>query len=329
VLLDLHLPDSFGDDTVRRMREAFPRVPIVVFPSGRDAQLPTRALRAGAQDYLGPGETEPDALLGRVQVAIERMKLQDEQRRAQSQIEEAERVQGLGVLGAGASLTFHQLLAGVLDHTEQALVELAATDQVTTAQLHLLEARKAALRAADFATELRDYARVEIASRRSIDLSQLVRNARAQIDAIASPPIQITYQLERPGPSVFGSLLDLRQVLLSLVINATESIRPAAGRIAIHTGVIWADRELLQTGRGAPQFDEGIYAELCVRDSGRGLDARAQSRIFDPLYAATGGCGVGLAAALGAVRRQGGWICAASDADGEGMHYRVLFPIAS
>jgi hypothetical protein len=44
-----------------------------------------------------------------------------------------------------------------------------------------------ALRAADLATELGDYARVETVPRRPIDLSQLVRNARAHVDAIAGP----------------------------------------------------------------------------------------------------------------------------------------------
>jgi signal transduction histidine kinase len=101
---------------------------------------------------------------------------------------------------------------------------------------------------------------------------------------------------------------------------------PRPGQIAIHTGVIWADRELLQSGRSAALLGEGTYAGLCVRDSGRGLDEQARARIFDPLHSAKSSRGVGLAAALGAVRRQGGWICAKADADGEGTRYRVLLP---
>jgi signal transduction histidine kinase len=327
VLLDLQLPDSFGDDTVRRMRDAFPRVPIVVFPSGRDAQLPTRALRAGAQDYLGVGDLEPDALIRRVQVAIERLKLQDEQRRVQSQSEEAERVQGLGVLGAGASLTFHPLLAAVLDHTEQALGELAGTAQVTAAQLHLLEAHKTALRAADFATELLDYARADRAVMRPIDLSVFVLNDRPHLEAIAGPAIELELDLETPGPTVSANPLELRQLLFNLVINAGEAIHPTSGQIRVHTGSLWADAELLASGRGAPDVAEGLFTLLSVSDTGPGLDASSQSRLFDLFHTAKfAGHGLGLASALGVVRRHGGWIGASNDPSGQGARFQVLLP---
>ena len=66
VLLDLHLPDSAGVDTVLRVREAYPREPIVVFSSGGDPGLPIRSLQAGAQDYLGKGEFESEPLFHRL-----------------------------------------------------------------------------------------------------------------------------------------------------------------------------------------------------------------------------------------------------------------------
>jgi len=59
VLLDLHLRDSAGTDTVRRLRDPDASVPIVVFTSAAEGDLPLRALKAGgAQDYLGEGDFE-------------------------------------------------------------------------------------------------------------------------------------------------------------------------------------------------------------------------------------------------------------------------------
>jgi signal transduction histidine kinase len=327
VLLDLHLPDSAGTDTVRRLREAEPIVPIVVFTSAGEGELPLRALKAGAQDYLGKGDFETGPLIHRcLRYAIERTRIVEEKQRLQDQLDEAERMQSLGVLGAGAAFGFTQLIGTILDHTDEALAELSDATAPTSARLHLLEARKSALRAIDLAVQLRDYARADRATMRPIAISEFVLGDRSQLEAIAGLAIQIEFDVETPGPTISANPLELRQLLFNLVINASEAIRPSSGRIKIQTGSLWADPELLATGRGAPEFGEGLYALLAVSDSGRGLDAHAQARVFDPFYTTKyAGRGLGLASALGVVRRHGGWIGAGNDPDG-GARFQVLLP---
>jgi signal transduction histidine kinase len=329
VLLDLHLPDSTGTDTVRRLREADPSVPIVVFTSAGEGDLPVRALKAGAQDYLGKGDFETGPLIHRcLRYAIERVRLLDEKQRLQSQLEEAERTQSLGVLGAGAAFGFNQLIGAILDHTDEALAELADAPQLARAQLHLLEARTAALQAIELAVQLRDYARPDRASTRPLDLSEFVLHERPQLEAIAGAGIELEWDLETPGPSVWANPLDLRQILFNLVINAGEAIRPGSGRVRIATGSIWADRDLLAKSRGASDLAEGPYTFLSVSDSGPGLDAQTLSRIFDPFFTTKFvGRGLGLAATLGIVRRHRGCITAGNDPAG-GARFQVLLPVS-
>ncbi len=64
VLLDLGLPDSDGLDTLVRMREASPRVPIVVLTANDDAALALEAVEEHAQDFLGKRRLD-SAVLGR------------------------------------------------------------------------------------------------------------------------------------------------------------------------------------------------------------------------------------------------------------------------
>jgi signal transduction histidine kinase len=328
VLLDLHLPDSAGSDTVRRLREVDPSIPIVVFTSANDGDLPLRALKAGAQDYLGKGDFETGPLIHRcLRYAIERTRILEEKRRLQHELDEAERMQSLGVLGAGAAFGFNELIGTILDHTDEALGDLPDAPQGTRAKLHLLEVRKAALRAAELAAQLRDYARADRASMRPIDLSEFVTNERAQLEAIAGSRIELEFDLETPGPIVSGNPLELRQLLFNLVINAGEAIRPASGRIRVATGRLWADGELLVSGHGGADVVEGVYALLSVSDSGPGIDEHTQSRIFDPFFTTKFvGRGLGLAAALGVVRRHGGWIGAGNDPSGTGARFQVLLP---
>ena len=78
VLLDLSLPDSRGLDTVSRMHEAAPRIPIVIMTGHDDQRLAAQALEAGAQDYLVKTD-DPERTVGRaVRYAITRMASQIE-----------------------------------------------------------------------------------------------------------------------------------------------------------------------------------------------------------------------------------------------------------
>jgi signal transduction histidine kinase len=328
VLLDLHLPDSAGTETVRRLREADANVPIVVFTSAGEGDLPLRALKAGAQDYLGKGDFDTGPLIHRcLRYAIERTRIVEEKQRLQDQLDEAERMQSLGVLGAGAAFGFNQLIGTILDHTDEAIAGLADAAVPPSTRLHLLEARKAALRGVDLAVQLRDYARADRATMRPIDLTEFVSGERVHLEAITGPAIELELDLETPGPIALANPLELRQLLFNLVINASEAIRPAAGQIRLRTGSVWADAELLAAGRGAPDLAEGLYTLLSISDTGPGIDATAEARLFDPFYTTKfAGRGLGLASALGAVRRHGGWIGAGNDPCGRGARFQVLFP---
>jgi signal transduction histidine kinase len=328
VLLDLSLPDSAGSDTVRRLREADAAVPIVVLTNASDGDLPLRALQEGAQDYLGKIDFEAGPLIHRcLRYAIERARIVDEKQRLQEQLDRVERIQSLGVLAAGAAFGFNQLIGTILDHTDEAIAKLGDAATAAGARLHLLEARKEALRAIDLALQLRDYARADHAAIGPIDVGEFVLGDRSQLEAIAGPAIQLELDLEAPGPKVLANPLELRQLLFNLVINASEAIRPTAGRIRVRTGTLWADAELLASGHGASELGEGHYALLSVSDTGPGIDPTAQARLFDPFYTTKfAGRGLGLASALGVVRRHGGWIGAGNDPSGRGARFQVLLP---
>ncbi len=78
VLVDLLLPDASGLEAVRAVREAEPRVPIVVLTAVEGDDVPLQALQAGAQDYIpksvlvGTGGLVPRTL----RMAIERVRLE-------------------------------------------------------------------------------------------------------------------------------------------------------------------------------------------------------------------------------------------------------------
>lgn len=62
VLLDLHLPDSWGLDTFLKLHTDFPDIPIILLAAVDDENIARRAMEAGAEDYLLKSALEPAVL---------------------------------------------------------------------------------------------------------------------------------------------------------------------------------------------------------------------------------------------------------------------------
>lgn len=101
VLLDLSLPDVQGIDSVTRVRNAAPWMPIVVLTGLEDEGLAFRAVEEGVQDYLVKGKVNGSVLVRALRYAIERKRREEGQRRE----EEAER-----------TAKFREMFMGVLGH---------------------------------------------------------------------------------------------------------------------------------------------------------------------------------------------------------------------
>jgi diguanylate cyclase (GGDEF)-like protein len=77
ILLDLHLPDGRGLDTVGRICSACPQVPVIVLTGLEDDALSLAAVQAGAQDYLVKGQVEGHEITRAIRYAIERKRLEE------------------------------------------------------------------------------------------------------------------------------------------------------------------------------------------------------------------------------------------------------------
>jgi two-component system cell cycle response regulator len=87
VLLDLSLPDSSGFDTIRRMREAFPAMPLVVLTGHDDEDFAIEAMAAGTQDYLFKGATDGPVLQRAIRYAIARKQMEEKLRHSEQRLQ--------------------------------------------------------------------------------------------------------------------------------------------------------------------------------------------------------------------------------------------------
>ncbi|WP_082411586.1 PAS domain-containing response regulator [Methylogaea oryzae] len=81
-LLDLSLPDAFGDETFRRLNRQAPNLPIIALTGLDDETLATELAQAGAQDYLVKGHLDAGILHRAIRYAIERKRAEEKLRLA-------------------------------------------------------------------------------------------------------------------------------------------------------------------------------------------------------------------------------------------------------
>ena len=123
-----------------------------------------------------------------------------------------------------------------------------------------------------------------------------------------------------------ADLTQIRQIILNLVINASDAIGDRSGVVAVSTGVMDCDRAYLRETWLDEKLPDGQYVFLEVADTGCGIDPMTIKRIFEPFFSTKfTGRGLGMAAVLGIVRGHKGAIKVYSEI-GKGTTFKLLLP---
>jgi CheY-like chemotaxis protein len=136
--------------------------------------------------------------------------------------------------------------------------------------------------------------------------------------------IAIVPRLHPEPGNVMADPSQLGQVLMNLVINARDAT-PRDGQILIETDKREIGCGTASQSKGRP----GRYCVLSVADTGVGMSAEVQQRIFEPFYTTKNvgaGTGLGLSTAYGIVRHAGGWIDVQSSR-GVGSRFEIWLPL--
>ena len=146
------------------------------------------------------------------------------------------------------------------------------------------------------------------------------------LEVSISRKCEIRYTFDKGLPAVEADVTQLRQVIMNVVINASEAIGDQGGVIALGVSAHHRDRAFLSECYLGETLPEGIYVSLDVADTGCGMTEDVKMKLFDPFFSTKfTGRGLGLAAALGIVRGHKGAIRVVS-APGRGTTFTILFP---
>ena len=246
-----------------------------------------------------------------------------ERKKMQEELVRTQKLESLGVLAGGIAHDFNNILMAVIGNAELAMMRLNKESPVIE---NLIRIERAAAKAADLAKQMLAYSGKGKFVVEQIGLNLLLEEMLQMLEVSIPKKVLLRLNLASNLPSVEVDATQLRQVVMNLVINASEAIGDKSGVIAITTGCMDCDKSYLKDIWLIENITEGLYVYLEVADSGCGMNKDTIEKIFEPFFSTKfTGRGLGMAAVMGIIRGHKGAIKVYSE-PGKGSTFKILLP---
>ncbi len=242
----------------------------------------------------------------------------------EAQYLQAQKMEAVGRLAAGVAHDFNNLLSVILSYSAWIARELEPGHPLHS---DIMEIEAAGRRAAALTNQLLAFSRQQVLQPRVFDLSTTVAGLEDMLRRLLGADIELGIVTSGGDCSVRADPGQIEQVVMNLVVNARDAMVDG-GNLTLMTGHLDVTPG---DGRATGSVLPGAYVELSVRDTGEGMTAATQARIYEPFFTTKAigkGTGLGLATVFGIVKQSEGHI-AVESAPGKGTTFRVLFPAAN
>jgi hemerythrin-like metal-binding protein/PAS domain S-box-containing protein len=244
-----------------------------------------------------------------------------EQKLAEQTLRRSQKMDAIGQLTGGIAHDFNNILGIILGNVS--LLHPLISDN-KNAQKRVAAIEKSAQRAADLTKQLLGFSRQQAAQVVTTDINKLIEDMRTLVARSATPEVTIEYHYSDDLWLTELDPGDFEDALMNLLINARDAM-VGGGKIVVETNNIKLDAAYCnQTDDLTP----GDYIQLIVSDTGEGISAEDQERIFEPFFSTKPrgkGTGLGLAMVFGFVKRTKGHINLYSE-QGAGTTFRLYLP---
>lgn len=244
-----------------------------------------------------------------------------ERRHLEEQLRQAQKMEAVGQLAGGVAHDFNNILAVIMSYSDLMLGELGP-DAPMSADLR--EVTAAAARAAGLTRQLLAFGRRQVLQPHVVQLNALITNLKNMLRRLLPENIELMTRLDTALGYVYADAGQIEQVLVNLVVNARDAISHA-GDIAIETTNVELDAGYARDHAGTPP---GAYVVVSVSDTGSGMTADIQERIFEPFFSTKErdrGTGLGLSTVYGIIKQSGGYVWCYSE-PGKGTTFKIYLP---
>jgi PAS domain S-box-containing protein len=264
----------------------------------------------------------PTKACGMLRNITERKRAEQEKKRLEQQLLQAQKMEAIGNLAGGVAHDFNNILGVIMGFTQLTIDD---TPENSTIRHDLEKVMAAADRAKEVIKQILTFSRKNEMERRPVDIGHILEEALSLLRASLPATIEIRHRIPGESIPVLANSTQIHQVIMNISTNAAFAMREKGGIL----GITLKEVTIAPGDITGKVLNPGTYQQLSISDTGRGMPPDVQKRIFEPYFTTKNsgeGTGMGLAVVHGIVKSHGGYITVYSE-PGKGTTFHVFFPV--
>ena len=243
-------------------------------------------------------------------------------RNLEKHLRDGQKMEALGTLARGVAHDFNNVLSAILGYSELAQTQITSD---VSAKTPLTKLDDSVASAKEIVKNILAFGEASQVPTQLVDLSHVTSDALMLVRPVVPANVRIVESIELGIGPVYANPGQVMQILLNLSNNACQFMSESGGTLTLSL-----KEEILDIARARQlgSVQPGRYAVLEVQDTGPGMDAYTQARMFEPFFTTqpTGkGSGLGLSVVHGVVTSMQGHIEVTSEV-GEGTTFTIYLP---
>ncbi|MEQ1752196.1 MAG: ATP-binding protein, partial [Prosthecobacter sp.] len=244
---------------------------------------------------------------------------------ANSSLLHSQKMKALGTLAAGMAHDFNNMLSVIRMSNKLIARETRGNTEVTEL---VASVESAVLQGKQVVRSMLSYSRAEDDHAPHRPIAVVVQDAAALLSTEFLSGITLKMSLDERAPEVDASNSSIQQILLNLIVNASEAMK-GTGSLTITVRRATAQDTAICV---LPPQRAAEYVEICVADTGPGIPAEIAERIFEPFFTTKNagndrGTGLGLSMVYTIAERDGMGLALRSIV-GQGAAFYIFLPVS-
>jgi len=261
-----------------------------------------------------------EIVLSLVRDITERKRSEEELRKIETQLMQAQKMESIGTLAGGIAHDFNNILSGIMGYAQ-----LAEIDINNAAKEYIIQIINSTKRAAELVQQILTFSRQSEYQKQPLAIYTGVNEVLKLLRSTIPTTIEIKTKIDSEA-MVLADSTKIHQLIMNLCTNAYHAMGETGGLMTVELTDIDISRPIMLKNKKIPK---GKYIKLEVRDTGHGMDEKILEKAFEPYFTTKRigrGTGLGLALVQAIVAEHDGFIDVYSE-PGKGTHFYIYLPV--